>query len=553
METILGFFQSGLSTIGPFIILLGLLIFVHELGHFLVAKYFGVRVEVFSLGFGKKIFQYKKGDTNYCLSLIPLGGYVKMYGDEINADISEDQKKYSFTHKPVSQRIAVVLAGPLMNLFFAVLVFFVIAIIGEKAKAPVIGDVAEDSKAFASGFRSGDKVLKVGQDEVKTWDEFQHYLNKFHGQSVAVEVEREDSNQTSALSVIPELAPNPNILSLDETVGTVEGINEASRASSVGVRHNSPAARSGLRTGDLITSINGRDVKYFRQLENRFIQLQSQPIQLQVLRYEDLKKPPVKHSFEIAPSQFASMAVLGFERPDLYLARVIEDSPAAAAGLKSGDRITLVGTAEPKEWDDILRTVKSFSGEGSIEIGVEREGSPMSFQMTPKLTSHMNSQGGEEKRFTIGIIPWVQSQNPEAVVLKPDSLGAAFSRGIERTYEVSAMTVVSFIRLIQTKISPKNIGGVISIGQAASETFKMGVVEFLTMMAVISINLFILNLLPVPVLDGGHLVFYTIEALRGAPLSMRKMEIAQQVGLAILMSLMAFALFNDFSRVFGSL
>lgn len=553
METILGFFQSGLSTIGPFIILLGLLIFVHELGHFLVAKYFGVRVEVFSLGFGKKIFQYKKGDTNYCLSLIPLGGYVKMYGDEINADISEDQKKYSFTHKPVSQRIAVVLAGPLMNLFFAVLVFFVIAIIGEKAKAPVIGDVAEDSKAFASGFRSGDKVLKVGQDEVKTWDEFQHYLNKFHGQSVAVEVEREDSNQTSALSVIPELAPNPNILSLDETVGTVEGINEASRASSVGVRHNSPAARSGLRTGDLITSINGRDVKYFRQLENRFIQLQSQPIQLQVLRYEDLKKPPVKHSFEIAPSQFASMAVLGFERPDLYLARVIEDSPAAAAGLKSGDRITRVGTAEPKEWDDILRTVKSFSGEGSIEIGVEREGSPMSFQMTPKLTSHMNSQGGEEKRFTIGIIPWVQSQNPEAVVLKPDSLGAAFSRGIERTYEVSAMTVVSFIRLIQTKISPKNIGGVISIGQAASETFKMGVVEFLTMMAVISINLFILNLLPVPVLDGGHLVFYTIEALRGAPLSMRKMEIAQQVGLAILMSLMAFALFNDFSRVFGSL
>jgi regulator of sigma E protease len=122
---------------------------------------------------------------------------------------------------------------------------------------------------------------------------------------------------------------------------------------------------------------------------------------------------------------------------------------------------------------------------------------------------------------------------------------------MQKTWDVTAMTVLSFLRLIQNKISPKNIGGVISIGQAASETFKIGYVHFLQMMAIISVNLFVLNLLPIPVLDGGHLLFYSIEAIRGAPVSMRKMEIAQQVGLVVLMSLMVFALFNDFSRLMG--
>jgi len=137
------------------------------------------------------------------------------------------------------------------------------------------------------------------------------------------------------------------------------------------------------------------------------------------------------------------------------------------------------------------------------------------------------------------------------VIVKADGVGAALVRGWDRTLEITKMTVVSFLRLIQTKISPKNIGGVISIGQAASETYKAGITSFLQMMAVISVNLFILNLLPIPVLDGGHLVFYTIEAIKGSPLSLRKMEIAQQVGLVVLMSLMVFALFNDFTRLFG--
>jgi regulator of sigma E protease len=167
METIFGFLGTGASAILPFIVLLGLLIFVHEMGHFLVAKFFGVRVEVFSLGFGKKILKYKKGDTTYCLSLIPLGGYVKMFGDDPNAPIAPEEQKYSFTHKPVSQRIGVVIAGPLMNFFFAILVLFVVALIGQNGRAPIIGDVIPGTSAYESGFRSGDQILSVaGHDKL---------------------------------------------------------------------------------------------------------------------------------------------------------------------------------------------------------------------------------------------------------------------------------------------------------------------------------------------------------------------------------------------------
>jgi regulator of sigma E protease len=182
---------------------------------------------------------------------------------------------------------------------------------------------------------------------------------------------------------------------------------------------------------------------------------------------------------------------------------------------------------------------------------VLREGQSIDLSITPKMTKQMLPTGQEEKRYTIGIAPVVNMAAPETMIVKTDGLGSALVRGTQRTWDVSVMTVMSFVRLFQGQISPKNVGGVISIGQAASETFKIGITQFLAMMAIISVNLFVLNLLPVPVLDGGHLVFYVIEMVKGAPLSLKKMEIAQQVGLAILMSLMIFALFNDFTRLLG--
>ena len=553
MDTIFGYLNSGLSAIIPFTVLLGLLIFVHEMGHFLVAKFFGVRVEVFSLGFGKKLFQFKRGDTVYCLSMIPLGGYVKMYGDDINADIPESEKRYSFTHKPVSQRIAVVLAGPLMNFFFAILIFLIVALMGEQVKAPVVGDIAAESVAYQSGFRSGDKILKAGGQEIATWDEFVQILTKGHGQSLTVDIQRANSDQTAAIVTNPVLVPNPSILSLQESIGEIPGLNTNAKASVVGVRKNSLADKAGLKTGDVIKAVAGVPVKYLRELDNLFVSLQGQPIEIEIERYENLEDPtPETQKITVGKAQFASINSIGIESSELFLAKIIPESPAQIAGLKAGDRISKVNDMVPAVWEDVLNTVKSYKGEGVIAIQVEREGKFENFEITPKMTEHMNSQGGEEKRFTVGIIPWAVPASPEITTLKMAGFGAALGRGFDRTIEISVMTVLSFWRLIENKISPKNIGGVISIGQAASETYKMGISQFLQMMAVISINLFILNLLPIPVLDGGHLLFYTIEAIRGTPVSMKKMEIAQQIGLVALMSLMVFSLFNDVTRVFGA-
>ena len=552
MDFIFGYLQSGLSAIVPFVVLLGLLIFVHELGHFAVAKWCGVRVEVFSLGFGKKLLSYKHGDTTYALSLIPLGGYVKMFGDEIGAAIDEEQKKYSFLHKSVGKRIAVVLAGPLMNFFFAIFIFFCVAIIGEEARSPVIGDVPAKSPAYEAGLRSGDEILSVGGLRLNTWDEFQHQMNLRIGQAVEIRVQRYGLTEPVSAQVSPQSRPNPNLLSLDENIGEVDGLSSSSLASVLGVRAKTPAEQMGLRTGDRIAKINGHEVKYYREVEPLILPLQGQQVALEVERWPSLEaKDPEILKMNVKFPTFASMDGLGIEKSDLFLAKVMEKSPAAAAGLQAGDRILSVGSVQPKNWEDVLEAVKSYKGDGELEFTLLRQSEQKKISVKPELTSQMTSQGSEDKRYTIGIIPWVITAPAAIKKIQADSLVSALSRGVTRTWDVTVMTVVSFLRLAQNRISPKSIGGVISIGQAASETFKIGIGQFLTMMAIISVNLFILNLLPIPVLDGGHLLFYSIEALRGAPVSMRKMEIAQQVGLVLLMSLMVFALFNDFSRLFG--
>lgn len=552
MDIILGYVQTGFSAVFAFILLLGLLIFVHELGHFMVAKWCGVRVEVFSLGFGKKILQYKRGDTVYAISMIPLGGYVKMFGDELNSDISAEQKKHSFTHKNVWQRIAVVLAGPLMNFFFAVVIFTIVAYMGEDVRAPIIGDISPNSKAYELGFRPGDKVVSIAGAPVSTWDDFQSGLTARIGQPVEVSLKRTGFETPIPVSITPESRPNPNILSMKDWIGDVDGLTFYSKSPILGIRAKTPAEKAGLKTGDRIKMVNNVEVKHYRDLDPLMLPHQGADIVLTIERDHNLDGKNVetlKQTLNVR--SFSSVGVLGIESSELYLYKIIPGSPAEKAGLRTGDRILQVGETRPLVWEEVLASVKGYKGEGGLPFKVMRGDAELEFDVSPEITSQMNMQGGEEKRYTIGIIPWIELSSPDLTTLKLDGPLAGVQRGWDRTLDVTVMTVVSFVRLIQNKISPKNIGGVISIGQAAHETFKIGMTSFLTMMGAISVNLFILNLLPIPVLDGGHLLFYVIEALRGAPVSMRKMEIAQQIGLFVLMSLMVFALFNDVSRIFG--
>lgn len=553
------YLHSLFSNVGPFFLLLGLLIFVHELGHFLVAKFFGVRVETFSLGFGKKILSYKKGETTYCVSLVPLGGYVKMYGDDPSAEVPEAERARAFLYKPVSQRIAVVLAGPLMNLFFAIFIFTVIAGVGEDQPGPFVGDIAADSKAFEAGFRSGDKIVSVNGDATSTWLQVKKKIEAMPGKALEFVVDRAGEGQPLKFDAATTYAENDNIFSRERQVGAIAGLSSESRSLLVGVSDpKSPAAQAGLSTLDLIVSVDGQKASYWRELDPLFAKAVSEgrkEISLQVRDLENETKPEATRDVKLAlpastKADESLTARLGLEPAELYIYQTKKDSPAGKAGVMSKDKVVAINGERVNAWNDVLTRVKAFEPEKDhIDFTVLRNGEEKTFQIRPELTQLMSMKGQEELRYTVGILSGHIQVGPEPVLYRVTGLGNMLAAGLKETWSSTEFIVMSLVRLVQGDVSAKNIGGVITIGRVAASTFAAGLASFLKAMAIISINLFLLNLLPVPVLDGGHLVFYTYEGLRGAPMSLRKMELAQQIGLMILMCLMVFAFFNDITNL----
>ena len=536
----------------PFVILLGILIFVHELGHFLVARFCGVRVEVFSLGFGKKLISFKRGDTVYCLSLIPLGGYVKMFGEQGNDKvITEEDQRVAYSFKTPWQRIAIVLAGPLMNFFFAIAVFTGIAQLGEQTRAAVLSSIADGSPAEKAGLQAGDRVLRVNTTDIRSYEEFQKQLNANKGSEISVVVEGGDGGRRE-LKINVNSIDNSNIFSLESKVGQIEGIEPFALGTTVAVKADSAAYRLGLRTGDEITLVNGTKITRWSQFEKIFSQ-GSTPLKIEAERgptesADEKKVEKTKLNFEISAADlkgFKSAADFGFDSTELYLGHVMKDSPAQSAELNPFDKLVSINGTAVLKWAQISEIIRSYDGKDALTFVLQRDGAEIIKKITPKVTELNNAFGGIEKRYTIGISPMVVYAEPEMTVVRADSIFAALAKGTERTIDLSVMTVMSFVKLFQGQVSVKNVGGMVSIGKAAKDSFEMGPQAFFITMGILSVSLFILNLLPIPVLDGGHLVFYTIELIKGSPLSLRKMEIAQQVGFVLLLSLMILAQFND--------
>lgn len=553
LSAVSGFLYSNIL---PFVILLGILIFVHELGHFLVARLCGVRVEVFSLGFGKKLFSIERGGTIYCLSLIPLGGYVKMFGEQGSEAIkSEEDKKVSYSHKTVWQRIAIVLAGPLMNFFFAVFVFTLIAQIGERTRAAVVADIAALSPADKAGFKPGDKILELNSIKIKSYEEFQKGLNQFKDSTTSALVE-DAGGQQKILTFNVGSVDNPNIFSLERKLGHVEGILPYANSATIAVLTKSRAYEIGFRTGDEIVEINSQKIIRWSQL-NEIILNSKEDLTVKLNRpssdAESNLEKPVKTSLTLqiplaSLKKVKQLSDFGFDGTELYLDQVMKDSPAAAADLKKFDKIVSINSLPIKKWEDISIAVKSYDGKEPLTFVVNRDGAELIKKITPKATEITTPFGGIEKRFTVGITPYLIFAEPEVTVVESQSIFHSISKGTSRTIDMSVMTVMSFVKLFQGQVSVKNVGGMVSIGKAAKDSFEMGAQAFLMTMGILSVSLFILNLLPIPVLDGGHLVFYTIELIKGSPLSLRKMEIAQQVGFVLLLALMILAQFNDIVR-----
>lgn len=560
MSIIYGFIAQGASFIIPMIILLGVLIFIHELGHFAVAKYFNVKVETFSLGFGPKIWKKTRGETTYCISAIPFGGYVKMYGDDFGGSVPNEMKDRSFLHKPIWQRISIALAGPLMNLFLAYFLFWGLSLIGEQVIAPRLGDLAENSEAYKSEFRSGDRILAIEGKPVGRWEDVEDAIQSHPNSNLTFRVLRETHEEPITIMATTTQGPSKNIFHEGRIDGQIEGFDFASDASVIGVSDpNSLFGKMGFKTGDQIVKINDVKVSTFRSISDILINESSNPdkkLVFEIDRYGTKAGQianPVRIEWDLNKNPLPDRSEkLGYEKPETFIGAVGAKTPAESVGLLANDQFISINEAPIRSFQDIVSSVSTFKENGDpLKVSIRRNGEIKNFSVTPQMTELKSEVGPSEKRFTIGVQP-LKSTHVEYIKWRAPTFLASFAWAGAKTWQWTHVTVMSFVFVITNKVSPKNLGGFISIGQMAQKSWQAGIDYFLRIMAIISLNLFVLNLLPVPVLDGGHIVLFTIEGIRGAPISLRKLEVAQQIGMFLLLSLLAFSLFNDVSRLFGS-
>ncbi len=439
-------------TILAAVVVLGVLIFVHELGHFLVAKRSGVGVLKFSLGFGPKLAGVKRGETEYLISALPLGGYVKMIGEDPADQTPEAaDPARSFSKKSVGARFRIILAGPLANLIFPVFIFWgVFTFVGQSYFLPVLGTPDSGSPAAQAGLRAGDRVERVDGAPIQRWDELDSAVQGSAGRPLALTFVQD--GQTREVTLTPRAMKSQDIFGQE------------------------------IQTWDLGL-----------------------------------------HPFLAA-----------------RIGQILPGQPAERAGLQSGDLLLAFDGKPIGEWDQLANAIHDNPGK-NIRLTIQREGRRFDVTVTPQA---QRGPTGQEIGL-IGIGPAGESHYRRLNPL------TALWAGAKKTADLSELIVTGFVRLIQAKISPKTIGGPVLIAQMAGEVAQRGLVDLLSFTALLSINLAILNLLPIPILDGGHILFVAIEWLRGKPVSLRKREIAQQVGMVLLVGLMMFAFYNDIFRLLG--
>lgn len=544
-----------MTSIFGMLILLGGLIFFHELGHYLVAKFFRIKVEIFSLGFGKKILKKKWGETEYCVSLIPLGGYVKMMGDDPYKVIPPEEADRAFSTQALYKRFAVVAAGPIANLLLAYVLFMVVFWVGQPQVSTRVGAVELESSAWQSGFRPEDKILSLNEQAVSTWQDLEEWTRSKEGQTVQVTVQR-DQTQVK-LSVPITKVQTKNSYGEEETVGGIKGISPTPLASVVGISNPETLAyRAGLRTGDYITKVGSKEVSSFEELK-RELSLQWQASQPVELAYQSLseskKKSDDKKTNLIFPAQKENEWDLyfGFFPAETFVKQVSKDSPAEKGGLTAGDRIMKIGDIKVSHFDNIVESVQSYGAKGnSVPVVIERLGKSITLDLKPVETTQEDPiTHNKFKKYIIGFAPYLVFEEPEYTTVQIRQLPTLFMKAIGETNELAYKMVVSLGKLATGGISLKNLGGPVLIATVAGKSLDAGLVHFLQTMALISINLFLLNLFPVPILDGGHLLFFTIEALKGKPVTIRTMEIANQIGMVFILTLVVLTLFNDISRI----
>ena len=529
--SLLSVLQKGLLSVGPFILLLGVLIFIHELGHFLAARYCDVKVEVFSLGFGPKILKYKKGDTLYCLSLLPLGGYVKMIGDNPLEEPTQEERRHGFLYKKVPQKLFIAAAGPLMNLFFTLAAFLFLGWIGIPALPSIVGDIEFGTPAYKSGLRSGDTIVSVNNQAVTYWDDVDKIINNTTDSEITLEVAAQN-NKTKKYNLPVESKINENIFVLKKEMNFVEGLSNLSTGAQVGVKFNSRSYKAGLRSFDVIEKVNDQSILYWRDFTQEI--KKTNYLNLSIKREGELLNVKIKNSNR-------SLKSLGIEASALYISAIGPNTPAQKAGLQAGDRLISINNVNLRSWLQVLEIVQSHSGDKKLKVTYRRQGKIHTVDILPKV---MYVEGQIKEKVMIGIVSSSYLVPPPELIQKAGFLGAFVFSG-EQTWHWLKVISVGLFRLVQGEVSVRTLGGPVTIGRIAHKSFRTGFVSFIMIMALISLNLFFLNLLPIPILDGGHILFFTIEGIMGRPLDTKKLIAAQGLGFIVLISFLGFTFFND--------
>lgn len=540
-----------------FIVLVGVLIFVHELGHFVFAKAFGVRVIRFSLGFGPRIAGIKSGETDYQIAAIPLGGYVHMLGDsrtDASAPRRPEDEGRAFHEQALLKRALILLAGPTMNLALAPLLYFVVFVGETSSLPPVVGRVLPGYPADGV-LEPGDRIVAIDGHDVHVWDELSELIEPSAGRSVEIIVERWGERVETRIT--PERVSET--LVADHRREAVRlGISPAHPLAVVGVTSpSSPAAASGLRTFDRIVACAGRPVERWIDLAHilrdnggstvlvTFLRPEAAPGPLGPLLELALYAPRVTTiTPEPGPGEGAARA--GLEPSDLYVHRVRPGSPEADAGLTTGDRLLSLDGEEIRDFDGFLESLAA-AGETSHELSFRRGDQVLSRRLSLGHAHGETEYGLVYDEWASGIEHWAPFTVAEPME-HPAPFAHAAEAALETTWAAMESTVLSVVLLFEGSLTARAIGGPVSIAEGAGSAARSGALEFLWFMAFISINLGILNLLPVPLLDGGGLLFLLVEAVSRRPVTPRFREVASLVGLVLVLMLVVLAFKNDVER-----
>jgi regulator of sigma E protease len=451
--------MSFVNTVLAFVVALGVLIVVHEYGHYIVARLCGVKVLRFSVGFGRPLAIWRRGRdrTEWVIAAVPFGGYVKML-DEREGSVPPEEAHRAFNRQSVWRRFAIVVAGPLFNFAFAILVYAGLFMYGLPEARPVLGEPPAGTPAATAGLKSGDTVRAAQGEPIETWQEL----------------------RWRTLQAALQRSP---------------------------LRLELQTERGHVRDATLDLSRYPADEVETDALEHIGLRLYRPPLE------------PV-------------------------IGQVVSGGPAERAGLAAGDRIVRAGDSRIGTWEDLVTVIRAHAAR-PLALLVEREGKTRSVELVPDSVAQGDARVGR-----IGAAPSIPPAHAEKMLIRTQhGVPESFAKALAKTWDISVFSLKMLGRMLLGEVSWKHLSGPVTIADFAGQSAQAGWVSYLTFLALISISLGVLNLLPIPLLDGGHLMYYAIELVKGSPVSERAMELGQRVGLALLLVMMAFAFYNDLNRL----